>query len=252
MNSAWPPNHTHTLLPSPLTPKRSAFEAWKSADVTPTPCKWSDGTSLPIPDSAVPPPGMQGALSLKQRRASSLYLQVLFEHCFSADYSKRFRPTAGDDTVCPCSFPPPDPQDQPLGLPAAPTPVTSPVASPVPTLPTPTLEGESVAVRHDPPRQQWWEPLMAEFLRSDNPSTPTPSPPPFRRRHRPPRHAVSHTAHHAVFVCPISASLHHDILGPDPSPLYLFHTDKGSAKLVTFLLASNSILRPLPPRPDPP
>jgi len=57
--------------------------------------------------------------------------------------------------------------------------------------------------------------------------------------------------HHAVFVCPLSASLRLDILGPDPTPLYLFHMDKGAAKLVTFLLASNSLLRPLPPCPDP-
>jgi len=92
---------------------------------------------------------------------------------------------------------------------------------------------------------------MAELLQSDNPPIPTPSPPPYRRQRGPIRHPVPYTAHHTVFVCPLSASLRLDILGPDPTPLYLFHTDKGAAKLVTFLLASNSLLHPLPPRPDP-
>jgi len=100
------------------------------------------------------------------------------------------------------------------------------------------------------PRQQWWEPRMADFLRSDNPPSPTPSPPPYTRQQGPTRHPVPHTAHHAVFVCPFSTSLRLELLSPNRLPHYLFHTDKGASKLVTFLLALNSLLRPLPPCPD--
>jgi len=49
---------------------------------------------------------MQGALSMKQCRASSLAIQVSLKHCFSGNYSRQFRPTAGDTTDCPCSFDP--------------------------------------------------------------------------------------------------------------------------------------------------
>ena len=171
-------------------------------------------------------------------RSSNAMHPQLHCRCFSntalaVTTPKRFRPSAGDNTVCPWSFPPPDSQDPGSpGLPAA-----------------PTLVDSHVAERTLPAGQMWWEPLMAKFLQSDNP--PTPSPPPFRRR-GPLRRPVPHSAHHAVFDCRLSASLRLEILGPNPTPHYLFHTDKGSTKLVTFLLASNSLLHPLPPRPDPP
>ena len=133
---------TQTSLPM-LTPKCSAFEAWKTDGYPPIPCKWTDNFCLPVPDSAIPPPGMIGMLSLKQRRASSLFLQVLFKHCFSGDYSCGFHPHAPDVTSCKCSYPL-DSQDQSAELPAVPTLVMDPVATSVLSPLMPTLVGEDV------------------------------------------------------------------------------------------------------------
>ena len=171
-------SHTHTSPPT-LTPKRSTFEAWKADGYPLIPRKWTDNSFLPVPDSAVPPPGMIGALSLTQRRTSSLFLQVLFKHCFSGDHSRRFRPHAPDVTTCECSYPL-DFQDQLTELPVVPTLVTDPVATSVLSPSMPTLVGEDVKDRSAPPRQAWWVAPIAALLRSDDtpspPLTPTPSP----------------------------------------------------------------------------
>ena len=67
------------------------------------------------------------------------------------------------------------------------------------------------------------------------------------RRPRP----VFHSANHAPFRCPLTASLRSDIIGTT-SRFNLFHTVEGAKKLALFLLKSNTLLRPLAPRPDPP
>jgi len=120
--------------------------------------------------------------------------------------------------------------------------------------------------------------LMTEFR--DNPRrTPSNSPPPIstssRRRKRcrrrnslpplPPhdrRHHhirdelalhpdVLHSAPHILDSCPL-VSIFRDHILQGASSHYLFWTVKGASALATFLLRSNSLLRPLPPRPDPP
>jgi len=115
-----------------------------------------------------------------------------------------------------------------------------------------------------------FEDLMAEHL-DPRCRTPTPSPPPYSalrrtrrgRRHRGPQHVSSppptpilHSASHIIdsrspYPCPLVSEFRSHIL-MDSTIRYLFWTFKGAASLATFLLHRNSLLRPLPPRPDPP
>jgi len=115
-----------------------------------------------------------------------------------------------------------------------------------------------------------FEHLMAEHLEPHR--TPSPSPPPFselrhahRRRRRqgrgeaqtsPLTTPVLHSATHIIDSrsldpCPLVSEFHSCILR-DSTICYLFWTVKGAASLAAFLLCSNSLLHPLPPRPDPP
>jgi endonuclease/exonuclease/phosphatase family metal-dependent hydrolase len=55
------------------------------------------------PDGNLPPPFIRGVLSRGSRRLFSTAVQIATGHSFSADYSSRFRPTAPDNRVCPCS-----------------------------------------------------------------------------------------------------------------------------------------------------
>jgi len=100
-------------------------------------------------------------------------------------------------------------------------------------------------------------------------STPSHSPSPVRgsahpqaARHGGPHHATWHAAHpcpmtpvlhsapHILSDCPL-VSIFRDHLLKDYSLHYLFWTVKGAEALATFLVRSNSLLCPLPARPDP-
>jgi len=63
--------------------------------------------------------------------------------------------------------------------------------------------------------------------------------------------SVLHSAPHILSDCPL-VSIFRDRLLKDFSLHYLFWTVKGAKALATFLVCSNSLLRPLPARPDPP
>jgi len=62
---------------------------------------------------------------------------------------------------------------------------------------------------------------------------------------------VLHSASHILSDCPLVSIFRSRIL-KDFSFHYLFWTVKGAEALATFLVRSNSLLHPLPPRPDPP
>ena len=62
---------------------------------------------------------------------------------------------------------------------------------------------------------------------------------------------VLHSAPHVIFDCPL-LSVFRDRLIRGMSAHTLFWTVKGASALSLFLLRSNSLLRPLPARPDPP
>jgi len=172
-----------------------------------------------------------GALSLKDRRAASACLQIALRHGFFKEYSERFRPNADDNNVCPCNHP-----DQP----------------------------------HAPPRSliregsdEGYERLMSEFLRPDLP-TPSPHPPPRsphpphrshlprHRRTSPPPRLHLNTVSHVLVHCPLLTSPRRRIFGQRVNFDFIFGTFDGGRKLGEFLRASNRLLRPLPPRPDPP
>jgi len=235
-----------TDLPSPPeTPKLFAFRLWREDyEKNPIPCKWTPNHVVPAPSTPEPPPFMLGALSLKQRHASSIALQVFFKHCFAGDYSRRFCPQAGDNTTCECSFPlqghirPSDGEARPAIKPDR-------------------ANGSPRDDKSHPPDAVDQDPgfarLMREFLDPNTPRSRSNSPPPYQplragacRRRQP------HSTHHAIFSCPRSTRLRRDIFGHNPNPHTLFHSFKGAVSLLTFLFASNSLLRPLPPRPDPP
>jgi len=55
------------------------------------------------PDSNRPPPFIRGALSRAARRLYTAAIQLTTGHAFTSTYSKRFRPTAGDNTTSLCS-----------------------------------------------------------------------------------------------------------------------------------------------------
>ena len=62
---------------------------------------------------------------------------------------------------------------------------------------------------------------------------------------------VLHSTPHILSDCPL-VSIFRSCILKDFSFHYLFWTVKGAEALATFLICSNSLLRPLPPRPDPP
>jgi len=73
-----------------------------------------------------------------------------------------------------------------------------------------------------------------------------------RMAHPQPRDTpVLHSAPHILSDCPLVSIFRSQLL-KDYSLHYLFWTVKGAEVLATFLVRSNSLLRPLPPRPDPP
>jgi len=78
---------------------------------------------------------------------------------------------------------------------------------------------------------------------------------PQRSQHRmahPQQHvSVLHSAPHILSDCLLVSIFRSRIL-KDFSFQYLFWTVKGAEALATFLVRSNSLLHPLPPRPDPP
>ena len=203
----------------------------------------------------------------------SAALQVFFQHCFCGAYSQRMRPTSGDTIICPCSYsqtPIPmteldcdgNPQskaeatrDRPRGRVS----VVRPYATP----------RSLVSIAN---RGAGFEALMAE--QHANPRlTPSRSPSPARgsarlpaahyggprrtqRRMAHPQQrlnspTVLHSASHILSNCPLVSIFHSRIL-KDFSFHYLFWTVKGAEALATFLVRSNSLLRPLPPRLDPP
>ena len=97
--------HLPEHLPTPPL-KLLPFHLWKedqANQLDPPCCKWTN-TIIPVPDSSLPSDLIIGLLSLGQRHAMSVCLQVFTKHCFSGEYSQRMRPTASDATTCPCTY----------------------------------------------------------------------------------------------------------------------------------------------------
>ena len=189
---------------------------------------------------------------------------------FCGAYSQRMRPTSGDTITCPCTYS------------QTPIPMTeldrdgNPRPKAEATRDRPRARA-SVARPYATPRSlvsianrgAGFEALMAE--QHANPRlTPSRSPSPrgsarppaaryggqrrvMRRMAHPQRQDthVLHSAPHILSDCPLLSIFCSHLL-KDYSFQYLFWTVKGAEALATFLVRSNSLLRPLPPRPDPP
>jgi len=251
-------------------------------DLTPLPvCKWTH-KQLEVPTSPTPADLILGALKLKQWRVFCACLQVFFKHCFSGSFSIRFRPTAGDTITCPCLDPPsesgisypmrdsiiptyggadlhadpsldPSPKEEFLPLESGMAPHST-HNSLIPTFGGADLYADPFpGFRH----------LMEEFLCQETPSSgreasvPPVQPPHVGREAsvRPGPLRKIHSPEHVLLECPLTKPYRYlirdSILGT-VNIHNLFYTIKGAKSLVTFLLHSNSLLRPLPPWPDPP
>jgi hypothetical protein len=100
----------HSTPPSPpLSPnhpkKEIMFEEWAN-DWLPLPTTDPHRHFGPFtePPSADFHPWVRGILSVFSQKLQSTAFQIITSHTFEADYSDRFRPTAGDRTDCPfCS-----------------------------------------------------------------------------------------------------------------------------------------------------
>jgi hypothetical protein len=57
------------------------------------------------PDNGKPVDAIKGSLTAHSRVVTSAIPQIATGHCFDADYSARFRPSADDNITCPCSTP---------------------------------------------------------------------------------------------------------------------------------------------------
>ena len=255
---------------------REAKRCWARDPGTPPICKWTQET-LQVPPDSTPADLVLGALKLKQRRVFCACLQVFFKHCFSGSFSLRFRPTAGDTIMCPCGDTPfesgmaPHPShDDPIGAvphadpPPDPGPedgfLTPPKSGPVfrPSRVTSTLADGDEGWRADP--SPGFRRLMEEFLHpsSGREASVRPVQPLHMGReasvHPGPLRKI-HSPEHVLLECPLTEPYRHlirdSILG-SVNVRNLFYTIKGAESLATFLLRSNSLLRPLPPRPDPP
>jgi hypothetical protein len=89
-------------LPAPPDRKAEMYAEWL-ADYTPS--SHPAAQSCRPPNGNRPPPFIRGVLARGNRRLFSAAVQVSTGHAFTADYSRRFRPSAGDRTSCHCSTP---------------------------------------------------------------------------------------------------------------------------------------------------
>jgi len=185
--------------------------------------------SITRPDGK-PPPFIEGALSRKDRRTFSSAVQLAFDHAFTCTYSRIFRTNANDNLWCPCRDPtPPSPPLSPLSEQAG--------------------FDRLMAIQHANPRAT----LSPEPSRASLPRPQRLSP----SRRRPsqrlsPRDRFDNSTHHVLFECSPLSSPRRRFFGLRPFDAYVFGTFHGAVALGDFQRATNRLLRPLPPRPDPP
>jgi len=219
--------------PSLLNPKAQLIRDWQDHyDLIPRTSRvWQ---SL-IPPDGKPPPFIQGAISRKDRRTFSSAVQLSLDHAFTSTYSSTFRANAGDTLLCPEHG----------------TPHPSRPSSPA-----------SEQARFDRLMDQLHDP------RAFRPPSLSPSPPLSRaslprpqrlspsRRSRAQRPSLGaryqNTTQHVLFECSPLSSPRHRFFGNRPFDAYVFGTFDGGVSLGDFQRATNRLLRPLPPRPDPP
>ena len=160
-------------------------------------------------------------------------MQLTTRHCFDANYSQRFRAPAGDEVRCPCNF------SQHLDGSAV---------GRGPTRGRPDTEAGSqrnaarTRLDFDALQRLFLDPAALTEEQDDLPPRSSLSPPDL---------AHLYTLHHVTQACPLTAA-HRSRFLRNCSVEELFRSELGSTRLCRFLHYSQSLLRPLPPRPDPP
>ena len=180
--------------------------------------------SIIMPDGC-PPPFIQGTLSCKDCCTYTPTGQLASGHTFHKPYSDKFRPGADDNNVCPCSDPTP------------------------PLSPSGSIHSDTSGFNRLQAEHLAWAHLSPTSPRS----TPCDSLPRHQRqRPRPRRTRFPNSTSHVLYACPLHTSPCRRIFGLCPSEEFIFGTFNGGAQLGAFQCATNRLLRPLPPRPDPP
>jgi hypothetical protein len=236
-DAAWPDTPT---MPPVTSRKDEAFRTWASQ---PLPRRsYPAWVSITMPNGNKPPPFYIGALSHKDRRLSSACLQLTNRHCFAANYSLRFRPTAGDEIACPCNFS--------IGNAASERHLDGPVTGGRPMRGRTTADaGDRRNVSFEELQRRYEDPLdngtdlsaLAGY--GEDGERPGSSDQGGR--------LVYHTVKHVLLDCPLTTDLRHKLLR-NMSLSEIFGTELGGICLGRFLRASQLLLHPLPPRPDPP
>ena len=225
------PPHLH--IPTP-TRRERAFTHWQSDfDCGILPRHGSAWMSITRPEGTNPPPFTQGALAPHNRRYFTACMQLTTRHCFEAGYSQRFRASAGDEVRCPCNF-------------SRHSDGTAGGGRPMRGRATTEAESQRNVVRS----ALDFDALQRLFLDPAALTEEQDDPPPLPRRD-PLSHTHLYTLHHVLTACSDTATFRSQFLR-NSSVDDLFRSELGATRLCRFLHFSQALLRPLPPRPDPP
>ena len=223
----------HIIFPLPppslITPKAQLLLDWQNAyDLLRHDARYWQ--SIICPDSE-PPPFYKGALSRLDHRTTSSAVQLAFDHAFTATYSDLFRSHTGDNTLCP--------EHTHHIMP-----------------PSPITEQQHfdclMCDFHDPRSHR--PPSLSPSPHSSWASLPRPqqlSPGGIWQRLSPGHTQWRNTTDHILFRCSPLSSPCCWFFGTSAFDAYVFGTFDGGIKLGNFQRATNWLLRPLPPCPDP-
>ena len=242
---------------TPMSRRDEAYQEW-ATQYLPRP-------SFPAWISITPPNGnkvgpfVAGLLSCRSHRIFSAGLQITNRHCFDASYSHRFRPDSGDTTECPCTSEDPAAGGGPTrGRAYVDAGFDDPATGGGPTRGRAYVDAgsDNLAAGGRPTRGRAYvdagfDDLMDMYLDPhSNPERLDPA----RTLPRPPSQPYRNTLNtveHVLTACPLTASFRRACLHDLPLHTIL-STEEGGRMLGEFLQFSQRLLRPLPPRPDPP
>ena len=220
---------------TPPSQRARAFQQWGTDyDASILPRRGTAWLSVTRPEGPTPPPFTLGALSHRNRRYFTACMQLTTRHCFDADYSLKFRSKAKDEVRCHCNFS---------------RHLDGSAVSGGPTRGRTNTEAGSQRNAVGTPLD--FDALQRLYL--DPRATPEDddAPPPRRQRFTTHNGLHLYSLRHVLTACPHNRSLRQKFLRNMPLE-ELFRSELGSSQLCRFLHFSQDLLRPLPPRPDPP